>query len=109
MKRPPTAPATISVRRLLVLTLLTLCSAARSSPVRAETPPPAAVQLDYRRAPGTESCPGGQALRERLARHLGYDPVHRRATERLTATIYRGAEAELHADMDIRDATGALL
>lgn len=70
--------------------------------------PRAAIRLDYRRAPGTESCPQEKVLRDALSNELGYDPVHPQAPEALTVTLYRGPNNEVHARLELRDAVGAL-
>lgn len=70
--------------------------------------PRAAVRLDYRRAPGTESCPQEKVLRDALSNELGYDPVHPQAPEALTVTLYRGPNNEVHAHLELRDAAGTL-
>ncbi|WP_437638985.1 hypothetical protein [Sorangium sp. So ce854] len=96
--------------RALALACLAAAAAALLSPWRAgaAAPPRAAVQLEVRRAPGTERCPGEGLLREELARQLGYDPVDPTAVQQARALLFRGPGREMHATMEIHDADGAV-
>ncbi|WP_437784098.1 hypothetical protein [Sorangium sp. So ce1097] len=96
--------------RALALACLAAAAAALLSPWRAgaAAPPRAAVQLEVRRAPGTERCPGEGLLREELARQLGYDPVDPTAALLARALLFRGPGREMHATMEIHDADGAV-
>ncbi len=71
-------------------------------------PPRAAVQLEYRRAPGTERCPDEGLLREEMARQLGYDPVEPEAALQAKALVFRGPGREVHAAMELHDAEGSI-
>ncbi|WP_433935665.1 hypothetical protein AB3662_13080 [Sorangium cellulosum] len=100
---PPRRP------RALARACLAAAAAALLSPSRAgASPPRAAVQLEYRRAPGAERCPGEELLREEMARQLGYDPVEPAAALQARTLIFRGPGREMHATMDLHDADGAV-
>ncbi|WP_437290344.1 hypothetical protein [Sorangium sp. So ce406] len=95
--------------RALARACLAAAAAALLSPSRAgASPPRAAVQLEYRRAPGAERCPGEGLLREEMARQLGYDPVEPAAALQARTLIFRGPGREMHATMDLHDADGAV-
>ncbi|WP_437985993.1 hypothetical protein [Sorangium sp. So ce117] len=88
---------------------LVAAAAALLSPWRAGAAPPrAAVQLEYRRAPGAERCPGEALLREEMARQLGYDPVEPEAAAQAKALVFRGPGREIHATMDLYDTDGSI-
>lgn len=88
---------------------LVAAAAALLWPWRAGAAPPrAAVQLEYRRAPGAERCPGEGLLREEMARQLGYDPVEPDAAAQAKALVFRGPGREIHATMDLYDADGSI-
>ncbi|WP_437758749.1 hypothetical protein [Sorangium sp. So ce1389] len=88
---------------------LVAAAAALLLPWRAGAAPQrAAVQLEYRRAPGAERCPGEALLREEMARQLGYDPVDAAADLRASALVFRGPGREMHATMELHDAEGAV-
>ncbi|WP_437281411.1 hypothetical protein WME90_12870 [Sorangium sp. So ce375] len=88
---------------------LVAAAAALLWPWRAGAAPPrAAVQLEYRRAPGAERCPGEALLREEMARQLGYDPVEPEAAAQAKALVFVGPGREVHATMDIYDAEGSI-
>ncbi|WP_437614081.1 hypothetical protein WMF20_14340 [Sorangium sp. So ce834] len=88
---------------------LAAAAAALLTPWRAAAAPPrAAVQLEYRRAPGTERCPDEGLLREEMARQLGYDPVAPEAALQANALVFRGPGREVHAAMELHDAEGSI-
>ncbi|XYI01256.1 hypothetical protein ACMHYB_16480 [Sorangium sp. So ce1128] len=88
---------------------LVAAAAALLSPWRAGAAPQrAAVQLEYRRAPGAERCPGEALLRDEMARQLGYDPVDPAADLQASALVFRGPGREVHATMELHDAEGAV-
>ncbi|WP_437513484.1 hypothetical protein [Sorangium sp. So ce1099] len=88
---------------------LVAAAAALLLPWRAGAAPQrAAVQLEYRRAPGAERCPGEALLREEMARQLGYDPVDPAAELQASALVFRGPSREMHATMELHDAEGAV-
>ncbi|WP_437579811.1 hypothetical protein [Sorangium sp. So ce887] len=88
---------------------LVAVAAALLAPWRAGAAPPrAAVQLEYRRAPGTERCPDEGLLREEMARQLGYDPVEPEAALQAKALVFRGPGREVHAAMELHDAEGSI-
>ncbi|XXX80484.1 hypothetical protein WMF30_17120 [Sorangium sp. So ce134] len=86
-----------------------VAAAALLTPWRAGAAPPrAAVQLEYRRAPGAERCPDEALLREEMARQLGYDPVAPEAALQAKALVFRGPSREVHAAMEVHDAEGSI-
>ncbi|WP_437736632.1 hypothetical protein [Sorangium sp. So ce1335] len=86
-----------------------MAATALLSPWRAAAAPPrVAVELEVRRAPGTERCPGEELLREEMARQLGYDPVEPSAALQARTLIFRGPGREVHATLEIHDAEGAV-
>ncbi|WP_437602283.1 hypothetical protein WMF28_11705 [Sorangium sp. So ce590] len=86
-----------------------VAAAALLAPWRAGAAPPrAAVQLEYRRAPGAERCPDEGLLREEMARQLGYDPVDPEAALQAKTLVFRGPGREVHAAMDLHDAEGSI-
>ncbi|WP_437930391.1 hypothetical protein WMF37_14435 [Sorangium sp. So ce291] len=88
---------------------LVAAAAALLLPWRAGAAPQrAAVQLEYRRAPGAGRCPGEALLREEMARQLGYDPVDPAADLQASALVFRGPGREMHATMELQDAEGAV-
>ncbi|WP_437970304.1 hypothetical protein WMF04_13845 [Sorangium sp. So ce260] len=88
---------------------LVAAAAAALTPWRAGAAPPrAAVQLEYRRAPGTERCPDEGLLREEMARQLGYDPVEPEADLLARTLVFRGPGREVHATMELHDAEGSV-
>ncbi|MGK3995317.1 hypothetical protein [Sorangium sp. So ce1024] len=104
-----TGPAAPRRPRALALACLAATAAALLSPGRAGAAPPrAAVQLELRRAPGTERCPGEELLREELTRQLGYDPVEPTAALQARTLLFRGPGREVHATMEIHDEDGAV-
>lgn len=58
------------MRALLVAAVLL----APLPPAHAAPPPRVSLRLDYARGPGAEACPADTALREAIARGMGYDP-----------------------------------
>ncbi|MGK3981736.1 hypothetical protein WME99_01770 [Sorangium sp. So ce136] len=88
---------------------LVAAAAALLLPSRAGAAPQrAAVQLEYRRAPGAERCPGEALLLEEMTRQLGYDPVDPAADLQASALVFRGPGREMHATMELHDAEGAV-
>lgn len=85
-----------------------LSTPARSRAEGAAAPARVAVQLEYHRAPGAERCPAQDVLHKEMTGQLGYDPVSPEAPLRVKALIFRGPGREVHATMDLHDASGAV-
>ena len=97
--------------RVWTISLVSLVSfgvAVVSMPLDARAaPPPAAartsVRLDYTRGPGAGQCPDRDAVREEIARRLGFDPFSERGERTLRCEI-RADGPGLRAQIDVQDA-----
>ena len=67
---------------------------------RAIDPQPGAARLLVERLPGTESCPSDDELKDAVARRLGFDPFHPRATREIRCTVRR-ADGSFRARIEI--------
>jgi hypothetical protein len=71
---------------------------------RAQPPP---VRLEYARGAGAEHCPEDAAVRSAVVARLGYDPF-RDDAQRTVAAAIEGNKQRLRADVNLRDAAGAV-
>jgi hypothetical protein len=78
-----------------------------AAPALAQAPPPAAMRLEYTRAPGAVRCPADQELRDAItSRVRGRDFLDAAAAARLVVTA-RGQGGRYLGTAELRDASGA--
>src|SRR3954463_8794117 len=76
------------------------------APPRTNDAQPGGARLFVERLPGAESCPSDDELKDAVARRLGFDPFHPRATRELRCTVRR-AGGSFRAHIEIGDSSAA--
>jgi hypothetical protein len=100
MRRGPPSFTHAAAGCLVGLALVLMTRAAGADP------PLAQATLSYERQKGAEECPDESALREQVARKLGYDPFRAEAAQHVSIVLAGGPKG-LHARITMADSSAA--